>query len=213
MFKRSDSIISNKRLSGSHTCPHRRLDSFLFQIVKMYWEEGYCWHQEWDEREGCLECEGSTCEEDNHLWLKKCDGSGDEQWFVYETVMQLPKRSSSSHTQGKIFAGPERESMLISLSHVAKGDYLDDEGRDKQVLIGIQQSGSFEPHPNGRSNACMINHIIIQKWKKSSALMTVKQAAATTYDVHTPTGEGTPMPAEISDTLNCGIPDYVDDPG
>lgn len=39
---------------------HRRLEDFNFQI-KMHWEEGFCWQEEWRERKWCWQCEGGNC--------------------------------------------------------------------------------------------------------------------------------------------------------
>lgn len=156
-------VKSKKNLRGVH----RQLDGeFNFQL-KMYWEEGYCWQEEWDEREWCLECEGSSCGEDDHLWLQKCDDDEDEQRFTYEIV--------DATTQAVKIKPLDRQDLCWTRVAVNEhqlqpcGDGFKDEitGLDKQVLIGLTESGSFELHPNGFANEinglvnetrCMCNH-------------------------------------------------------
>lgn len=51
--------------------------------MKLYWRPGYCWQQEWEEREWCLECYGGTCDEEDPLWIKACDQYDIRQRFEW----------------------------------------------------------------------------------------------------------------------------------
>jgi hypothetical protein len=67
LSKENNEIVpSSSQMSNSSSDPlrgdiddsaHRQLSGdFHFQI-KMYWEEGFCWQDEWRERKWCWQCE------------------------------------------------------------------------------------------------------------------------------------------------------------
>lgn len=58
----------------------RALQADYFQI-KLYWEEGYFWQEERQERRWCAECEGS-CESGNRVLIKTCDDDDKKQRWI-----------------------------------------------------------------------------------------------------------------------------------
>lgn len=138
-------VKANKNLRGVH----RLLDEIYNFQLKLYWDEGHCWHNEWKERKWCLECEETSCDLDSHLWLKKCDDDREEQRFTYEIInvtTQAVKISPLNRNDLCWTAIREKEMMLKEC-----GDSYKDEvtGLDNQVLIGFAEGGRFQLHPNG----------------------------------------------------------------
>jgi hypothetical protein len=52
--------------------------------LKLYWELGYDWQEEFWEQEWCMECDGTSCQEGDEMFLRTCDD--DNTWFVYQPV-------------------------------------------------------------------------------------------------------------------------------
>jgi hypothetical protein len=128
----------------------RKLGSDTKFQLKMYHEKGYCWQDEWDDPEWCLECEGRKCGEDDYLWIKRCDEDEDEQWFVYREI---------SGTGGGQLSPYERQDLCWERTRVNAHQLrpCDDDER-KQIIKGIQYDGKFEMHPNGRPDDCLEQH-------------------------------------------------------
>lgn len=83
------------RLRGS---ARKLADVTVFQL-KMYHEEGYCWQDEWEDRKWCLECEGTTCGENDYLWIRKCDENEREQVRQIYPFIYSVNSSIYSHTK------------------------------------------------------------------------------------------------------------------
>ena len=157
-------VKANKYLRGVEGRSYRQLNQIFNFQVQMYWEEGYCWQNEWDKRDWCWECEGSGCGEDDHLWIKKCDDDEDEQRFTYEIVNEMIRAVKIKPLS--------RQDLCWTRTAVNEhqlkpcGDNYKDEvtGLDLQVLIGFAESGRFQLHPNGfddtnlNSSKCMTTH-------------------------------------------------------
>jgi hypothetical protein len=146
-------VSPDKNLRGPEA--NRQLRQLTF-MLKMYWEEGYCWQEEWRERKWCLKCEGSKCNEDDHLLLDNCSWNDDEQWFVHESI-----DADERKIKLKPWTNPDLcWTRTGDSTHTLKpcgNNYVDSTGRDAQVLIGFKESGEFELHPNGRSGDCLVN--------------------------------------------------------
>ena len=158
----SSMISSTKSLRGSNANhANRNLESLNVFQIKMYWEEGYCWQEEWRERRWCLECEGKSCDEDDYIWLQECSSSS-QQKFVYEPVAGSGGGKIKPYSSQNLCWTRTR-----AIHHQLKpcGDnYTDSDGRDIQVLIGFTFDSEFELHPNGYHDdsnpntfKCMIN--------------------------------------------------------
>ena len=52
--------------------------------MKMYWEFGYDWQEEFWEQEWCIECLGSKCKANDEIFLGSC--MDDNAWFVFENL-------------------------------------------------------------------------------------------------------------------------------
>jgi hypothetical protein len=70
---------------------------WLFSISQLLIDTGYCWQDEWEDRKWCLECEGSSCGEDDYLWIKKCDEDEKEQVRQIHLIVNSLKQQYS-HT-------------------------------------------------------------------------------------------------------------------
>ena len=157
----SMTTLSTKNLRGSNAHMHRQLESLIPFRLRLYWEEGYCWQEEWDERKWCLECEGGICTEGSYLWLQECSSSSNQK-FVYEPVPGTGGGKLKPYTQQDLCWTRTRIN-----AHQLKpcgNDFKDGMGRDVQILLGFTYDGSFELHPNGFDDAsnpdkfkCMCN--------------------------------------------------------
>jgi hypothetical protein len=154
-------VMSNKNLRGIKPASHRHLNNITNFQIKMYWEEGYCWQEEWEEREWCLECEAS-CGQDDHIWLQKCDEGEVKQRFTYENINQTIKAVKIKPLNRQDLCWTRTGINEMQLKPCGDS-YKDEEGRDLQILIGFEEIGKFELHPNGHdktnpgSSKCMDN--------------------------------------------------------
>jgi uncharacterized membrane protein YgcG len=120
---------------------HRELQSTVFTL-KIYWQEGYCWQNEWDERRWCLECQGSSCREDDYLLIDDCSSSS-KQKFVYEGGRLKPFTS-----QDLCWERTRRNAHQLKKCSSSS----------KQIINGIKFDGTFEMHPDGYPDDCLTNH-------------------------------------------------------
>jgi len=74
-----------RKLRGTAAEKNQRKLLSTFQL-KMFWQEGYCWQEEWIERKWCMACQGDTCESGEQLWIEFCDSSKLNQKFTYLPV-------------------------------------------------------------------------------------------------------------------------------
>jgi hypothetical protein len=158
VIDKSEHVVSPDKSLRRGSEANRQLQQTF--MLKMYWEEGYHWQEEWKERKWCLKCESSNwgghiCKEDDHLLLDECIWNDNQQWFVYERI-----DSAERTIKLKPWTNPDLCWTRTGESAKLKpcgNDYVDSEGRDTQVFIGFKESGEFELHPNGRSDDCMVN--------------------------------------------------------
>jgi hypothetical protein len=144
VMKRSESVSPDRSLRGSEGSANRQLQQGR-KMLRMHWEEGYCWQEEWEERFWCLQCDGS-CDEDDNLVVEECDTNRDNQWFVIDAanngIMLKPETS-----QGLCWTSTEGTDHRLKPCG----------GLDTQIINGFQETGSFELHPNGRDGECLVN--------------------------------------------------------
>ena len=119
----------------------RELQSPIVFQLKMYWKEGYCWQEEWDERRyrWCLQCEGSTCSENDYLLIKECSSSS-RQRFIY---------------QGGKLKPYTRQDLCWTRTLVNAHQLKPCGNDDTQFIKGLQYDGNFEIHPNGFPDDCL----------------------------------------------------------
>jgi hypothetical protein len=115
----------------------RELESKYRFHLRLHWEEGYCWQEEWQERFWCAECErGTKCNEGDSLELHTCKGSH-LQRFTW-----LPTKGG-----GRLKVGNKN----LCLQRVSTNEFelrvcstsLD------QVLVGFNPKMPFELYPLG----------------------------------------------------------------
>ena len=133
-----ESAVSVKdNLRGSDAESHRQLGLYTFRL-KMHHEEGYCWQNEWEDREWCASCVGGTCSEDEMLWVQHC-GSSDVQRFVWEQV---------GETTGKLKPYTRQDLCWTATSRDDTGSYFRlrpcEDDNDDQVLDGLTEDSEFE---------------------------------------------------------------------
>ena len=150
VMKRSESVSPETSLRGSEANAHRQLSTVV--MLKIHWEPGYCWQDEWDDRFWCLTCDGS-CNEDDYLLIDECDENEDTQWFVYESADNGIKLMPSTDPSLCWTRTGATEHQLKPCG----SDYPDDYGLDRQIIVGFQETGTFELHPNGLPEDCLVN--------------------------------------------------------
>jgi uncharacterized membrane protein YgcG len=136
----SDSDFAGKAVDEAMD-NYRELQSTSCFELKLYWQEGYCWQEEWNERRWCLECQGSGCNENDYLVIEKCSSSS-KQKFVYEGGRLKPFTS-----QGLCWERTGRNARQLKKCSTSS----------KQIINGITLDGIFEMHPNGYPDDCLSN--------------------------------------------------------
>jgi hypothetical protein len=151
---------ASSNIRGSAPNAHRKLQE-ITTMLKMYWKLGYCWQEEYErERMWCMGCEGSTCQEDDYLWLKRCDEEDLEQRFVLEMVEDAEKQMMKIKPSTDTDLCWTRTGDNAHTLQKCGNDFLDASGRDKQAIIvdfdteeDCEGDECFELHPNGRYQA------------------------------------------------------------
>lgn len=115
----------------------------LFSL-KMHWELGYCWQEEYSrERKWCWECK-EGCKEGGTLWWQKCAADNDDQKFTY-----LPD------SDGGRFKTAYHNLCLHRVSttqYELKGCSTD----EAQIILGFRSDGKpFELSPLGGPDQCI----------------------------------------------------------
>jgi len=133
---------------GEHT--HRDLVS-SFQL-KMYWQQGYCWQDEWIERKWCISCQGRSCESGEPLWVQFCNAADKSQQFNY-----IPVAGTGG---GQLMTASTNlclERVIGNNTFVLAGCKIMD--MDKQIFVGIKTDGSrFELSTKGSIGKCLVNY-------------------------------------------------------
>jgi hypothetical protein len=139
---------ANRRLRGKEEQPERELQSSVpapFQL-KMFWQDYYCWQEEWIERAWCWACQGATCERGENLWLQFCNADDPAQKFNY-----IPILGSGG---GQI----QTASNKLCLDRTANNNFTlaDCSLVDTQIYTGVQTDGNrFEIAPKGAPDSCL----------------------------------------------------------
>lgn len=124
---------------------HRQLNGFDFQI-KMHWEEGFCWQDEWRERKWCWQCEGSNCNEGDKIEIRVCSGSSKQRW-IYKSA-----------SGGRVRFSPlTRKDLCFEMRSEKRGKlYKCDSNDADQEFTGFKKNGDeFELFPSGQSSRCL----------------------------------------------------------
>ena len=120
-----------------------------FQL-KMFWQEGYCWQEEWIERKWCMSCQGKKCTPGERLWLQFCDAGQVTQQFYY-----LPVANTGN---GQLKTASENLCLERISDEVFKLYECKTTNRENQLFVGIKTDGSrFELSPKGRTDKCLAN--------------------------------------------------------
>lgn len=140
--------VMNRHLRRKEGQYQRYLQSSVaapFQI-KMFWQDYYCWQEEWIERAWCWSCKGKTCERGQNVWIQFCDANDPTQKFYY-----VPVAGSGG---GRI----QTASNNLCLDRVGSNNYTlsDCTATEKQIFIGFQTDGfRMEIKPKGAPSSCL----------------------------------------------------------
>jgi hypothetical protein len=121
--------------------------------LKLYWQAGYCWQREWNERRWCLECPGKTCSADSFLWINTCDADNSLQRFEW---VQLGLDGFSYENQGLL----KTSGTDLCVEQVAAGTFRllpCDETSVYQKLVGFTEQRPFQLRPahSRHSGSCL----------------------------------------------------------
>jgi hypothetical protein len=147
------STTSTSNLRGSHATLHRKLDELDVIQLQMYWQEGTCWQAEWRPREWCLRCEGSTCQKDDYLVLDECSSSS-RQRFIYQKYPGTGGGKIMPFTNQDLCWTRTRVNAH-QLKPCGNQTYVDRQGLDIQIIVGLDLDAPSELHPNGIYDKCM----------------------------------------------------------
>ena len=64
---------ANLNEEGIRHLTERDLASNLRVTLKIHWQVGYHWQDEWREREWCMGCFGDSCNENDRLVIQVCE--------------------------------------------------------------------------------------------------------------------------------------------
>jgi len=128
-----------------------------------------------------MECQGSDCEVDDYMWIKRCDEDEDEQQFMFEYV---PAYGADA---GRIRPYHEPQLCLERTrvnAHQLRPCSPIDNINTTQIVIGFREAGRFEMHPYGfdenttalKGPKCLNNHhhpkdeeIVRAEWCKNAS--------------------------------------------
>ena len=144
-LKRADQLV----LSGANnnTAEHLRSRELSSNSVtfnfKLYWQQGYCWQQEWIERKWCLQCPGKNCREGDFLWINFCDQYDLRQRFEW---VDLGLDPASYQNQGLLKVASRNLCVAQTTANVFRLKPCDIYDID-QKLIGFHYSQHFQIGP------------------------------------------------------------------
>lgn len=125
-------------------------DSRRFNM-KMYWPGvGTCWQEEWDiHRKWCMQCEGSSCGENDILYLQECRNI-DEQEFQWLGEDGEDSSVGRLKTAGKDLCLTKISTNYYKLKRCSNSR--------SQLLKGFKRDAPFELMPIGDSSKCLNQH-------------------------------------------------------
>ena len=131
------------RSSQEEQSNHHRELAFSFQM-KLYWEQGFCWQEEWKERKWCMSCQG-TCSRGERLWIQYCQSGDMNQRFEY-----IPR-------QGGGQLKTATANLCLELVSGSSYKLADCQVTANQIFTGFEMNAPFELHPQTSPNTCMAN--------------------------------------------------------
>jgi hypothetical protein len=111
-----------------------------FQL-KMYWEPGFCWQGEWEDRVYCMDCDTRTCNEGGILELQFCSYESEDDDVRDQRLQWIP--TAEDVTVGRIKAA----SGNLCMERIENKNYeLRECNLDsvRQLLIGFSYTDPFE---------------------------------------------------------------------
>lgn len=138
--------MSSGALRGQHRDLKAGPDVFA---VKMYWEAGFCWQEEYDlHREWCWECKGSGCSDGKGLWWQKCDSKDKKQQFSY-----IP---SSTNGDGQFRWA--HDNLCLQRVSGFRYEMKRCSTHPNQIIVGFNANSPFEMFPKGDRDKCINQH-------------------------------------------------------
>jgi len=159
---------------------HDRGNDEIF-MMKLYWEEGYCWQKEWNEREWCMQCEGTRCDVGDAMILRRCDDT-----IAHQKLEWINQDSSGLRGRLKL--------AYYDLCLTLDGYYFllteCNDQIDEQVLIRSSLSDIFELYPRDQQNStCMNNHHHPKEYEYIDAIKCklARNARTSKWEIYLPT--------------------------
>ena len=178
-----------------HHHNHRELQS-AFQL-KMFWQEGVCWQEEWIERKWCMSCQGTSCTSGKALWLQFCSVNDPIQRFTYIPVSGSGGGQIKTATANLCL---ERNSTNTFMLAGCKSVDL-----DKQIFIGLKTDGTtFELSPKGSADKCIVNdahHPKAQEVMYTSTCLLARLFKTSKWTTYNGGSESSPLSASDKSTL------------
>jgi hypothetical protein len=109
--------------------------------LRLYWEQGYYWQEDWREMFWCMECD--ECQENDSIYIKWCSDSVRQQF----TNVGYTIRPSSDPSLCFTTTGTHTEDRPIRLWPCS--------GSSEQRFMGFLASERFELHPLGDASLCL----------------------------------------------------------
>jgi hypothetical protein len=173
--KEDESFLSDEESTRHLT--ERELKSELSFNMKMHWEEGYCWQEEWKERDWCMECDGDVCEEGDILEIQTCEKVSRQKFNWVPTSGGGRLKTASSNLCLERVGVNEYELRRCSTS-------------SKQILIGFHPSKPFELYPRGdEGKKCIQNeqhHPKADEEIRTNSCDVARAAHASEWEVYWP---------------------------
>ena len=133
---------------------------FSFRL-RMHWQRGYYWQDDWSDREmyWCMECASESCEENDDIYIDYCSDK-DKQQFRKVGYTLRPTLNSNlclTYIGDASHSMVEAKLVLSGKEHILLRPCLSSRsGFTEQNFEDIEWNGeAFELHPLGRRDQCI----------------------------------------------------------
>jgi hypothetical protein len=133
--------------------PMKRSNQNDFRL-KLYWEEGYYWQENINERWWCLSCQEENCESGSKMELRDCTVKSDR-----DVTFNMVSFGIAGHqirvTNTDLCLTKMGSGRAIKLKNCRKADKKQ---FSLQLFKGIDSNDKFDLRPSGYLDRCLSNH-------------------------------------------------------